>query len=191
MRLAAAVSLLAACTIELPPPQVPEQIVPRPDVVLGPPAPGEGDVVIDTVGGAADVVDVAGFGSSEISRTVCSTPCEVHLSQGLHDLHFVDQVTHEWRGDGRITVGAVPSAYRYALGHEDYSGPGLAIGAIVFVTAASGAITGALVGSPEILGVSAALAVLSGLGLYLLRPQIQRGVGVQWTPPRAAAGTER
>jgi hypothetical protein len=191
MRGAAVVALLAGCTIQVPPPQVPEPIVPRPNVVLGPPAPGEGDVLIDTVGGAADVRDIGGIGSGAVTRTVCTTPCEVHLSQGLHDLEFIDQVSGDWRGTGRITVGASPSAYRYALGHTDVPVGALSGAALLVVTGLSLILPAALDSSGTLTGIAIGTTALGALGLYLFRPKVQHGTGVQWTPQPGAPPASR
>ncbi len=183
MRLSAAVAaaaLLSACVVHEPPPAVPEEIVPRPNVVLGEPAAGDGTVLIDTVGAAADVYDE--------TKTICTTPCEVHLPQGLHDLRFVDPVSHEPRGDGRITVGKYPTAYRYAMGRQDIPIAELSVAYLLAITGGSFAFTGAVADSSGFAIAGAAMLVLGVVGGYVFRPHTRAGTGVQWTPPPSQLG---
>ena len=175
----AVVVALAACIEQVPPPARPELVVPHPAVALGPPAAGEGVVLIDTVGGQADVHDEGG-------RVICATPCEVHLPQGFHSLSFTDPGTFDQRGDGRITVGAVPTAYRYALGHKPQFTGAHILATILSLSGGSVLLTGALVESAPIIGIGTGLLALGIAGFYLLRPTNQPGVGVQWTPQRDA-----
>jgi hypothetical protein len=173
---------LAACARELPPPARPTtDAVPHPAVALGPPAEGDGSVLIDTVGGQADVYDITDLPG----KIVCTTPCDVHLHQGLHSLQFTSvQAPNDWRGEGRITVGAVQTAYRYALGARHASLGALAAG----VTAATFGVIflpiGLADGSSTETGVGVGLTVLGAVILYLARPDEQVGAGVQWTPNR-------
>lgn len=170
----ATAALLSACVVHEPAPAVPQQIVPRPNVVLGEAAPGDGDVLIDTVGGAADVYDE--------TKAICTTPCEVHLSQGLHDLRFVDPVSHDARGDGRITVGKYPSAYRYALGRQDFPVAELSIAYLLAITGGSVGFAGLVAGSSGLDIAGGALLLLGIVGGYVFRPHLRDGTGVQWTP---------
>ncbi|HEX4492144.1 MAG TPA: hypothetical protein VH914_13130 [Acidimicrobiia bacterium] len=185
MRATPVALVLVACTHQLPPPEVPTLVTPKPLVALGPPGPGEGDLLIDTVGEPADVVEIVGQGSARQTRPVCTTPCEAHVALGFHELEFHSYQSAIWRGDGRVTVGQRPSAYRYALGHTSLTpttGSLWLVAGILAITGASLAIGSLAGGSVPLLAVSIGITGVGVGGLYAYRPDVQQGAGIQWSP---------
>ncbi len=199
--------VITACTAhELAPPTAPSHVLSSQPTELGEPPPGQGTVVLDT-GEPAVVEEVTGtmttvasngrstaVGIGVETQLVCTTPCTAHVAQGQHQLVMTRVSDGEWAGTARVDVGVHPVAYRYNLGHAQlhtaprYGGmllaslglTGVIVGGIDAGVGDGGSGTGLLLGSAVVTAVGAAL-------MYLYRPEIQNGSGVQWELDHAAS----
>jgi len=204
MRRVLAAFLAASCAPNvLPPPAVPEQVMP-PMAASAPAEPNMGVVAIATdepsiveeITGHMEGVTSGGRVVSGLTyKTVCrQTPCATDLAFGGHDLRMTSLTDPNHNGTGSITVGPQPIDYRYALGHNLDAHMG-GIGAIslgftamvigpVFIGIGNAGGSGpnfTPYGYASLLG-GIALTVLGGLLLSAGRGTMQDGTGVQWTP---------
>lgn len=186
---------LNGCTArQIPPPRMPQRVMPAAVADAPPAGAGEGRVVLDVAGVPARVDEVvqrsefAGVpqgmtvraggnymvgGRQRLTRPLCLTPCAVNLTLGYHELLFsaLDDDTHS--STGFVTAAAAPSVVRHALGRETTSFGGI-IGAILMGglgfagTLAGGALVG--IGDDESrgrTGLATAGWVTLGVGLAL------------------------
>jgi hypothetical protein len=205
---AGVVCALFGCVHVLPAPPVPERVMP--DVSAAPIAPGNGQVLLDTVNDPARVEEAAGRVeetdargrpiSGELYRPVCpSTPCAANLPFGSHELRFSSLTDSAAGGIANITSGANPTAYRYAMGRYDSRGMvgglvtlGLGVAAAIAGIGLefTGGATNAVTGQPDSPGLQTAgtVVVIGGAALFALGivllvadgPESQEGRGVQW-----------
>jgi hypothetical protein len=146
MRRAVAAIALAGCMPHVvPPPTVPERVLPTD---AKPPGPGQ--VAIMTVdeanepaiveeptgtveGVTADGNPVTGV----VFSTVCAaTPCLASLPPGDHVLRFTSLADPHDGGTATITVGSQPTAFRYEMGHNTDASPYRGIAALTLGTSA-------------------------------------------------------
>jgi len=193
---------LAGCVKNLPPPPLPEKIVPKlPDMPPG--EPGKGRVIFDAVDGPARVELVTGFrrttatadtvtayGISVFTEVLCNTPCFADLPYGTRDIKFVQQST------GREELWLVefrkkPSVYRLDFGYyKDSFVPviswaiGAGLGLTMMITGILIAATGDDIINPDIgfglLGGGAGTLLLGGVIGYAYRSESQPGSAVQF-----------
>jgi hypothetical protein len=125
-------ALALSCTKQLPPPQTPEQVVPK---IKIPPQPqsGTGRVVIDIVDGPAVVEEVisrtvvttqgntktAQYNGPPIKRKLCVSPCVLDLPLGPHVLSFTTSGSNAKTDKTTLIFAEAPMIYRRALGHKE------------------------------------------------------------------------
>jgi hypothetical protein len=160
-RLVASIVLLAfstaACGPEIvPPPAVPQKVVPQVAGEPGPPAQGEGRLVVDSASGPAQVevivnrstsyASVGGYvgaiGMVTSSHLCVSTPCAVNLPYGQYELFFQSKSDEDRFSSDTATVGQKPSIFRHELGSRDQSTTALAIGSTSITLGSLGLLTG-------------------------------------------------
>jgi hypothetical protein len=212
-------TLAASCGRTLSPPAAPERVVPT-NFISIPPEPGLGHVLLDTPDGPATVVEVTSRSSAsasgaygvwadasgETTRAVCTTPCEVNLPYGTHELRFtlVDDGSRE--STANIVAGEHPSVARHAVGRREVGSLPYIFAGLTTVFAGVAAGTGALFytvpplyptdgnGNPTSSPSGAALPTLIGGGalvvvsialMLILQPVNQDGSTSQWvlSPP--------
>jgi hypothetical protein len=187
----------AACVAHVPPPPVPDKVIPEVATKPDPPASDQGQVTIDTTNGPATVsVVLMGFGySGALTKNLCATtPCTANLPIGSFDLVFSGKGDPTMASSDAVQVTRTPSIMRHTIGNVQ-SSPGLLIGGITLVTlGGSGVLVGGLGLTSEYssttsslltLGVSAAITVAGALMMSAGRTRIQPGSSVQWTPEGA------
>jgi hypothetical protein len=205
-------AMATGCTRNLPPPALPERVIPQVPAEIGPPAQNEGRVVIDTVGGPARVIEnvaaVQTWGyRALVVAPVCNTPCAVNLPLGPHELVFESPVDSDRTSTGTINVGTRPSIYRHVMAehHSNMAGRipgyvGLGVGGAALLASAFWLMVNALEGSiastdaerASVDSSNTAALATGGVGLGVLavgavllaifRPEHREGVGLQWTP---------
>lgn len=184
----------------LPPPAVPQRVVPEVELQPEAPAEGEGRIVLDTVGEPARV----GLTRSGYFRgALCITPCALNLPLGPHELTFVSRADPRRASTGVVAVGARPSVYQHALGERNDHTTARSVAVIAWSLSLLGLLTGGLLwglfeaaSDGEERGVAtagrtmvyggAALAGVGAVFTILGRPVVQEGSGVQWVPSGAA-----
>ena len=128
-----AVLALSACTTRIiPPPVVPERLLPPSlDTSAAPPA-GETTVAIDAttepvrveeLSSSMSMAAIGPFGGAAAvamtTKPVCAaTPCATYLPPGRHQLVLSRVSDDSWAGNAEVDVGDKPVAYRYAPGHR-------------------------------------------------------------------------
>jgi hypothetical protein len=132
-RTAIALITLSACTTRIiPPPVVPERLLPPSLDTSGEPPAGETTVAIDAttepvrveeVSNAMSMAAIGPFGGAAAvavtTKPICAaTPCATHLQPGRHELVLSRVSDDSWAGNAEIDVGDKPVAYRYAPGHR-------------------------------------------------------------------------
>jgi hypothetical protein len=189
----------AGCVAHVPPPPVPDKIVPQVATVADPPADDEGQVTIDATNGPAAVtVVLLGLGgSAAFTKSICATtPCTANLPLGSYDILFESKREPQVGSRDAVQVTRTPTIMRHTMGSIE-SSPGLQIGGITVVTLGG---TVALLGaislsssftstgsSAATLGVGAAITAVGAWMMYAGRTRIQPGSSVQWTPEGATA----
>jgi hypothetical protein len=208
-----ALVLAAGCVHVLPPPSVPDRVLPPSYAPAPAPPQGTSQIILDTPGQAATVEEITGRYEGSDSRghsvegatyrTVCaSTPCAANLELGQHALRFTSLVDPLNGGTGVVLAGSQPSAYRYAMGRNE---PGNALMGLLIASlggaACSGGITLYFAGSSTNLitrqqsspsEATAGIGLIVGGGVvavagavmaFLWGPRLQNGAGVQWDLP--------
>lgn len=194
---------LAIATTACGPVYHPKRPTPEPTLPSGfdpdqtPTEPGTGQVVLDTVGESADVVEVlateswrgtyvAGF--AQRTRPVCSTPCVANLPYGAHLLRFASRTDAELDGAEMIDVTRVRRAHRYDMQRTKTHTAGMIGGIILFSFGITAAIAGGAVGlatdSPEggtVALIGAGMAVGGGLLWNSSRTEIEPGSLTSWS----------
>jgi hypothetical protein len=192
---------------QLPPPEAPDQVMP-PVSANAAPGAGDGQATLDADEPssvdeyAGDTSYIDGDGNEQSSPTytpVCAaTPCVANLVPGPHQLRFTSNADDNHFGIGTVTVGAQPTDYRFALGHNDLN-PHFTRGLFTTVGGATAALGGIFMyaftqqpGSPSpssSVGTAGLITALVGaaitvLGVHWLGDpgHAQDGTGVQWTP---------
>ena len=182
----------------LPPPQVPDKVVPQLATEGDPPEKDEGTVVIDTTNGPA-TVGVSLWGSTSMTHPVCATtPCAANLPYGTYTLIFHGRNDPDQESSEIVQVGRAPSILRHTMGstHASY---GLYSGG--FVTLVIGVLVAGfgLIGLADssgfvsknsayiMTGVGAAATIGGGLMMYYGRPEVTPGSSIQWAPGGPAA----
>jgi hypothetical protein len=202
---------VAACVPQqLPPPVVPEQIMPAlpASSAVVPTSPGKGQVtldadepstIVDTIGTTPFVDSDGSTFMAPIDKPVCSaTPCVTNLDFGPHQLTFTSNVDGNHYGTGTVQIGQQPVDYRFALGHSDPA-PHFASGLALAIAGPTAMFSGMLEygvtqrsggfaptsswGTAGIISFAIGIAA-TALGVYLLADPgtAQNGTGVQWTP---------
>ena len=187
----------AGCVAHVPPPPVPDKIVPQVATQPDPPADDEGQVTIDTTNGPASVsVVLLGLGgSAAFTRSICATtPCTANLPVGSYDVIFSGKRDPNMASTDSVQVTRTPTIMRHTMGSVE-SSPGLQIGGITVLTLGG---TVALLGAIELtsdyssktsslatLGVGGAVTLVGVLMMNAGRTRIQPGSSVQWTPDGA------
>jgi hypothetical protein len=213
-----AFAALAGCAVQLPPPATPAKIMPQAPPPPGPPAQGMGQVTLDTVAEPASVDAITGFTEFSLRhgdvvgvnvQPVCpSTPCVADLPLGTRQLIFSSIGDPNHSATATVSVGAQPSVFRGALGHNDPHTAQLTGGALAsgfgFMLASSGLVlhfvgssTDPVTHAPRSEGLSHAgngLLIAGGAllvaGIVLMAtgaPEYQQGTGIQWTPAASDA----
>jgi hypothetical protein len=205
---------LFGCVHTLPPPPMPEPVLPDVPLPAPPASPNDGQVLLDTVNDPARVEEVTGHVegadsrgrllAGEVYRPVCSsTPCAANLSLGTHELRFSSLTDPAAGGVASVDAGPIPTAYRYAMGRRDgratFVGLGslaLGVGAALSGIAldADGSMTSPTSGQPqsaELQSAGTAMIIggvaLAAVGVILLiaaGPEAQEGQGTQWKLPQ-------
>jgi hypothetical protein len=189
----------AGCVAHVPPPPVPEKIVPQVATQPDPPADDEGQVTLDTTNGPASVsVVLLGLGGgAAFTRSICATtPCTANLPLGSYDVIFSGKRDPSQASTDAVQVTRTPTIMRHTMGSVE-SSPGLQIGGVTVVTLGG---TVALLGLIELgssfsstgsaaatLGVGGAITLVGALMMNAGRTRIQPGSSVQWTPDGATA----
>ena len=142
-----ALSFIAGCSPHIvPPPAAPAKIVPVVADDRGPPARGNGRVILDAEGEHARVVEVVGTAMGSVSggrrsfdldavivRSVCVTPCVTDLSYGTHELVFSSEIDPEKGSTVNVEVGGGTSVLRESMGYTHIHS-GLLVGGGSLVT---------------------------------------------------------
>ncbi len=196
-----ALLLSSAClpTKNLPPPPAPKAELPSGlERLPAAPAAGFTRVVLDGDREAAIVTEelsateasASGLNafvsaSSNTTRPVCITPCEVDFTPGLHILTFESR-DHRRADRVEIQVNAHSKVIRHALGDSEPPGDGQLVGAALMVTGLSTLILGAALAAspprdqPHARTVGLDLAIAGAGGIVL-------GIPISY----AAAGTSQ
>jgi len=197
------------CVRQLPPPAVPEAVVP--DVPAPGPSPeGLGRLIVDVVDGPTTVtsatrepvmvdVDKGVFVSaSSVSRLpLCETPCVIDLPLGRHTLAFPVLNARRQIDLDTVEVGAHPSVYRRALGRYERPGAGMVLGLVGVALGGSSIITGAAVlptgvatdndamalGGGITLAAGGVITALGIVGIVLSPATEQPGASIQFPLP--------
>jgi len=209
-----AVILTASCGRTLPPPAAPEHVAPT-NFISVPPLSGMGQVVLDSPDGPANVVEVlsrstasayapngaTAFASAETTRAVCTTPCEVNLPYGSHELRFTLLTDVFRESTANIVAGERPTVARHAVGRREetstayfFAMTGLGVGGLAVLYGAPFSLVPSLyptdgngnpTSSPSSLALAgliggAALAVVSIVVMLISQPESQNGSTSQW-----------
>jgi glycerol uptake facilitator-like aquaporin len=190
-------TLGAGCVAHVPPPPVPEKVVPQVATQADPPADDEGVVTIDATNGPASVsVVLLTVGrSGAFTKSICATtPCTANLPLGSYDVVFASKSDPSVGSTDAVQVARTPSIMRHTMGTVE-SSPGLQIGGITTATLGGcvllyGAIslTSSFTSTTTSLATVGVGAAITAIGLYMMyagRTRIQPGSSVQWTPEGA------
>ena len=193
----------------MPPPAAPAPVMPPLQPLA--PEPNHGQVSIDAdepsrvdlVTGTTESEYTDADGNivpytADVYRSLCAaTPCVTSLRFGPRQLRITSNLDPTHSGTGTVAVGAQPTDYRFALGHNHSPpiGPGVGVMLGGVVALFAGSFTAAFTSTPSALstanyaeiGVGCAGAVALTVGLWMilrsaLGGTVQDGTGVQWTP---------
>lgn len=192
------------CTArQIPPPRMPQRVMPTEVAEAPPPAAGEGRVVLDVANVPSRVDEVTARseytgvpqgmtvrsggnymvgGRQRQTRPLCLTPCAVNLTLGYHELLFsaLDDDTHT--STGFVTAATAPSVVRHVLGRETSSVGGLVGALIMGGFGVSGILSGAVleaIGDDPAhgqTGIATAGWITLGLGVALTAGAVALGL---------------
>jgi hypothetical protein len=181
------------CAVHLPPPQVPDKTVPQLANPADPPSQGEGQIVIDTTNGPANVqVSLLTVGSTTFTHPLCATtPCAANLPYGTYNLVFQGRNDPDLQSGDTVQIGHSGTVFRHTMGKTRmsyglYFGGILAVvvGVVIAGTAAlslGDSYTSKSTTYTE-LAVGAALTGGGAIMMYAGRPEITPSSSVQWAP---------
>jgi hypothetical protein len=187
------------CIVHLPPPQVPEKTVPQVANPAESPSQGEGQIVIDTTNGPANVqVSLLQVGNATFTHPLCATtPCAANLPYGTYNLIFQGKNDDGLGSQDTIQIGRNPSVFRHTMGSTRMS-YGLYFGGMLAVVLGVVWASVALVqlgdsysdknATYRDLGIGGALTVGGAVMMYVGRPQITPSSSVQWAPEGGGGG---
>lgn len=175
----------------MPAPKVPDKTVPELAQPTDPPEEGEGQVVLDTTNGPANV-QVSLFGSTSWTHPICATtPCATNLPYGTYNLIFRGRNDPALESKDVLQVGRAPSILRHTMG-STRSSYGTYMGGVIAATIGlSLALVGfLLLDDPTrsnstgyaMLGVGGAATAGGVWMMYSGRPEITPSSSVQWAP---------
>jgi hypothetical protein len=191
-------SLVPACAAKYSPKRsTPEPTMPTIDLASVPPVVDKGQVVLDSVDGAASVREILSTSSfhgthvhawGQQTAPICTTPCVANLSYGPHMLEFAH--SHEDSYQATINVTTKPTVYRVAPGkfvtHPGGTIAGLTMLIFGGIAGMLGVAIGATTDNTALIGVGIGGAVLGGAGGFILsssRNEITPGAMTQFPVP--------
>jgi hypothetical protein len=185
-RLLVALSL-SGCVHYLPPPPVPEPVMPAGWLPLGLPTTGSGRVFLDATNGPAEVKERKG--RTDLRLVCWATPCVAELPFGHHALEFTSLSDSDVNGTGTVEVNGPTVAYRFTMGRTQHWKDLFKVPGVLSLILSAGLLF--IAAEPKDaaaelrLGVLGVGALTIGLGVVLLllgNEERQDGRGMQWTP---------